>query len=245
MTDEEVDEKLESLTEEDIDNLEGDELLERVYGEDEADYDDEEPERPELKLMLREGETKEQRMARITMEPEVRAAVSMFYINNPGFYNDSFDMGALIEELSRQTALVKNKDSSRAQEMLVAQTHTLDLLFNRLTATAEANIGAGYLEAANTYFKLAMKAQSQCRTTWEAVSKIQNPPVTNVTKQTNIAKNQQINNSGEIENPPNELAGDDLELLPDKRNTGTAIPINPQMEAVGAINRAEVTKGET
>ncbi|HID29257.1 MAG TPA: hypothetical protein EYP19_04550, partial [Desulfobacterales bacterium] len=224
MTDEELDGKLESLTEEDIENLEGDELcelVERVYGEQEEDEDDEEPEKPELKFKLRNSETHEQGLARIAMEPEVRAAVSMLIVNNPGFDQGAFDLTALIEELNRQTVLIKNKDLSRAEEMLTVQTHTLDLLFNRLAVTAEANISEGYLEAANTYLKLAMKAQAQCRTTWEAVAKIQNPPVINVTRQTNIAKNQQINNGQEIENPPNELSEVNHELLPDKRDAGT------------------------
>jgi hypothetical protein len=244
MTDEEVDEKLESLDEEDIDNLEGNELLEmveRVYGEDEAH--EEESERTPLQITVSEGESKEEVLARMSIKPELQAASTLLEVG-VGFANDDLDINALVGVLEKQTSLVREKNLETADAMLASQAHTLDALFHKLARAASSNMGI-YFDAAVGYFSLAMKAQSQCRTTWEAVAKIQNPPITNVTRQTNIAKNQQINNGGEIENPPNELSGDDLELLPDKRNTGTAIPINSQMEAVGAINRAEVTKGET
>ena len=99
-------------------------------------------------------------------------------------------------------------------------------------------MGSGYLEAANTYFKLAMKVQVQCRTTWEVISKIQNPPIANYAKQLNVAQNQQINNGQEIENPPNELSEGNHELLPDKRDARSPIPHDLTDQTVEVLNRA-------
>ena len=46
--------------------------------------------------------------------------------------------------------------------------------------------------------KLALKAQSQCRSTWEVVSAIQNPPIAGYVSQANIAQNQQVNNGAPL-----------------------------------------------
>ena len=39
----------------------------------------------------------------------------------------------------------------------------------------------------DTYLKVALRAQSQCRATWEALGTIQNPPVMGYVRQANIA----------------------------------------------------------
>ena len=109
--------------------------------------------------------------------------------------------------------------------------------FGELVRRAAANMGE-FTSTMELYFKLALKAQAQCRNTWEAFSKIQNPPLANYVKQQNIAHNQQINN------PPNQLSGEENELLLDKSNEGTAIPINPPMETVGEVHRAEDAGGQ-
>jgi hypothetical protein len=46
--------------------------------------------------------------------------------------------------------------------------------------------------------KLAFRAQSQCRATWEAIAVIQHPPIAGFINQANIAGgHQQVNNAGE------------------------------------------------
>ena len=239
MTDEELDEELESLTDEDIENPEGDdlmELIERVYGEQE---EHEEPERPKLNLSLHEGETSEQGIARIALDPKLRAATAILSVKGMGFTNEDLDINALIEELNKQTEQVKKKDLSRSEEMLTAQAHTLDLLFNKLVINANRNMSEGFLEATDTYFKLAMKAQTQCRTTWEAISKIQNPPIANYAKQLNVAHNQQINNGQEIENPPNELLEKTYGQQLDTRAQGEAVKADSTVEALEEIHRSK------
>jgi hypothetical protein len=94
--------------------------------------------------------------------------------------------------------------------------------------------------------RLAFKAQSQCRATLETLATIKNPPVL-FAKQANIAAgHQQVNNgipapSGarEIGNEQSKLSGDGNELLPDTRAQALAGRIDPQMEAVGEVNRTE------
>ena len=79
--------------------------------------------------------------------------------------------------------------------MLAAQAHTLDALFTQLVQRAAANFGE-YMGAADTYLRLALKAQSQCRVTWEAIAEIKNPRAVAFVRQANIAAGpQQVNNA--------------------------------------------------
>ena len=97
--------------------------------------------------------------------------------------------------------------------MLTAQAHTLDAIFNNLSRRA---INAEYMDSLDRYLKLALRAQSQCRATWEALTAIKNPPMMGYVRQANIAHgHQQVNNTPSTtresprarENgiPPNEL----------------------------------------
>jgi hypothetical protein len=74
--------------------------------------------------------------------------------------------------------------------MLTAQAHSLDAIFNKLAQRAALNMGE-YMQACETYLKLALRAQSQCRATWETLSTIKNPPVMGYVKQANIAQGHQ------------------------------------------------------
>jgi hypothetical protein len=52
-----------------------------------------------------------------------------------------------------------------------------------------------YVNAAETYMRLALKAQSQCRTTLETLAGIKNPASVTFVRQANVAHGpQQVNN---------------------------------------------------
>jgi hypothetical protein len=51
--------------------------------------------------------------------------------------------------------------------MLAIQTHTLDTIFNEVARNANA---AEYVSQFEAYLKLGLKAQSQCRATFETFS---------------------------------------------------------------------------
>lgn len=80
----------------------------------------------------------------------------------------------LAEELSTQVNAVLDGDLSRAESMLVTQAHTLDALFNSLLRAAMSIEGTPYFEQ---YLRVALKAQSQARTSLEALGRIKNPTV--------------------------------------------------------------------
>ena len=97
--------------------------------------------------------------------------------------------------------------------------------------------------------RLALEAQSQCRTTIEAIAEIKNPRSVAFVKQANIAVNQQVNNGDEAtlrtrartrenEIPQNKLLRDTKYETLDARGTVTTSGINSALETVGTGNRA-------
>jgi len=80
----------------------------------------------------------------------------------------------LVSAFGEQTKAVIDGDLDRAEAMLTVQAHTLDTIYNSLARKA---MNAELLTQFETYLKLALRAQSQCRSTWEAISAIKNPPV--------------------------------------------------------------------
>lgn len=155
-------------------------------------------------------------IARTVLSPTVQAAVTLKEYGKP-FGN--LDLSGLIDSLSEQTQASKDGDLNRAEAMLTAQAHTLDAIFNSLAQRAALNMGE-YMKACETYLKLALRAQSQCRVTWEALANIKNPPVMGYVRQANIAHGpQQVNNaSSTLDNSPRAEENPNLQnkLLEDK-----------------------------
>ena len=149
-------------------------------------------------------------------------------------------MTALSAELTRQACAVQTGDLSRAEEMLTAQAHTLDAIFNQLAARAAR---AEYLPQLEAFLKLALRAQSQARATWEAVSAIQHPQLAGYISQANIAAgHQQINNgsrAGDSTSEQNQLVE---EIDGERLDGGAAGPCrraDPSVAPMGARNGAE------
>lgn len=129
------------------------------------------------------------------------------------------------------------------EAMLMGQAHSLQAIFRNLSSQAEANIGH-YPKAVDSYLRLALKAQSQCRATLETLSAIKNPPVL-FAKQANFANGpQQVNNgtaphTGKVETVQNELLeAQDAERV-DTGTQGEASRGHSTLEAVEAEHRAE------
>jgi hypothetical protein len=139
------------------------------------------------------------------------------------------DVNTLTKILSQQTADVIGGNMTRAEGMLLSQAHTADALFNSLVMKGLDQTHMAHYEA---FMKLAFKAQSQCRSTLQALSDIINTSVV-YAKQANITNgNQQINNGvtaprkQENKNYSNELLTEMPTATVDTRRTGETIPVN-------------------
>ena len=92
--------------------------------------------------------------------------------------------------------------------------------------------------------RLALRAQSQCRTTLETLAAIRNPPIV-YARQANVTTGpQQINNGTETPSRAREIESKQTQLLRTDHgewmDIGTAVAAggaDSQMETVGAVNR--------
>jgi hypothetical protein len=180
-------------------------------------------------------------VARTLTRPEVLAAVTIQH-----WQGNVSEVNAIAQILSLQFGDVTNGNMARPEAMLLAQAHTLDELFNNLARQAKNQENLRWYE---TYLRLALKAQSQCRSTLEALSAIKNPAI--FTKQANFANNQQINNgvpaqashAEENKNQQNKILEHTHGERLDTRTKGEAIPVNSHLEALGEEHRAKVGSG--
>jgi hypothetical protein len=196
----------------------------------------------DIEIIVPEGSQREDdaALAKTYLRPTILAAATI-----KGQYkeNDSVNINALVDELSQQVDKVKGGNMSRMEAMLVTQAHSLDALFADLAARSRSNM-RHYPDAMYKYMTLALKAQSQCRTTIEALAEIKNPrPYI----QNNRAQYQQVNNGHPEPRAHEENPKQANELLEDKRDeaqwldTGapeTASRAYTELEAMGTQHRA-------
>ena len=191
----------------------------------------------EIKIKGKPGEPEREVFARASLSPVMNAAVTQDELLNP---EATFDIADLMVVLDRQVS--KTLDSPKlvdAQRMLAGQAHTLDAIFNHLSLEAIKNLERDH-STLEMCLKLALRAQSQCRSTWLAVSEIRNPRLAHVVNQANIAGgHQQVNN----QIAPNELLGAENERM-DTRAPQAPVRADSPMEAVGAVNGAKKRRGE-
>ena len=177
-------------------------------------------------------ENQDEAISKTLSRPETQAAITIQQLTS------LHDVNALAKTLTQQTDEISKGNMSRCESMLISQAHTLDELFNNLARRAALNMGE-HMQAVETYFRLALKAQSQCRATLETLSTIKNPPVI-FAKQANISTgNQQINNAvsaSRTENnkkQQNELLTELPNATLDSRGTCEAIGAYSELEALG------------
>jgi hypothetical protein len=163
-------------------------------------------------------------------------------------YGKSFgelDLSGLIDALTVQTEAATGGDLGRGEAMLAVQAHILDAVFNSLARRA---INAEHMDNFDRYLKLALRAQSQCRATWETLATMKNPPMMGYVGQANIAHgNQQVNNASATVGGPSRarengnlesklLEENEVEWL-DIEEAGTVGQADPQMAPLGKVKR--------
>lgn len=193
-----------------------------------------------LQVELRHGEANERALARTVTSPECLSASVLTICQNI----QHTQINEMIAELKQQTAAVQSNDLSRAEGMLIAQAHTLDGLFARLTSNALTSTDMDKLER---YMKLALKAQNQARATLQTLGELKAPKQVAFVKQANIGNQVQVNNDGsparsrakKKPKAPNELLEVEHGERLDARTAGAAGGADPTMAPVGAKHRTD------
>ncbi|WP_231750643.1 hypothetical protein [Burkholderia seminalis] len=204
-------------------------------------------ENPRKKVLRIEGtifKDEHERNAVIASTPIIRgASAGMTYAEQ--MFSNELRLNAYSEQLLKQAKSVQEGNLAGLEAMLTAQANTLDLMFNTL---ALKSAQCDHMAKMESYLRLALKAQSQCRSTVEALAEIKNPRPVAFVKQANIANgHQQVNNGSgspvrareEKNVTTNELLegrnGERLDTEAASRAGGS----NQAMETMGAVDRAD------
>ena len=179
--------------------------------------------------------------ARTVLSPSIGAAVLAHSFSVHG----DVGIAELYLELVGHCETVHGGSLARAESMLIAQAHSLEAIFTNMARRAALNAGE-YRDSCETYLKLALRAQSQCRATLETLATIKNPPHVAFVKQANIAHGpQQVNNGvasepARVEEKPIEqskLLGSDHGERLDTETASATGRGDPIMATVGTVNR--------
>jgi len=154
------------------------------------------------------------------------------------------DTPCLLDRLRTQAGAVNAGEMQQVEAMLMNQATALQSLFAKLV---ERGMNTSVVQQFDVHLRLALRAQSQCCRTLEALATIKNPPVV-FAKTANIAHQQQVNNGvistesrpPATDNSPNKL----LECVPGERldcgTPTTASGVNPQLATVESVYRPEI-----
>ena len=199
-----------------------------------------------VELRCREGQTDGQALAEAALGPEVASAATAVDYSQ-GLFPD-ICLQDCIEVMRTDIDAVNDGNLDRLEGMLTAQAGALNAMFNNFSKRA---IHADVMPKLETYFRLALKAQAQCRATVEAIAEIKFPKSATFIRQANIAQQQQVNNGGEFPpasrthahekniTPSNELLEESHGERLDSGTTSQARRGNQAVEAVGTLNRPE------
>ncbi|MGX5731961.1 hypothetical protein ACWKWK_15695 [Pseudoxanthomonas beigongshangi] len=210
-----------------------------------------------LPVEVGEGETLAQKSARLAVDGVAGNAFLALAFGVPSGMLGRDELGELHKELKQTVERTKAGGTDQADSLLTAQAVSLNQIFIELARRSALNMNE-YPRAAETYMRLALKAQSQCRTTLESLAEIRNPRPVAFVKQANIANGpQQVNNGeavyqAEYEVPRAEVETQQTKLLEenanvtrlDTRAASKAGRGDTPLEALGAINGASDEAGK-
>lgn len=134
----------------------------------------------------------------VTSAPTLNAIALSGWIGE-AVETEQSDQGAAIlaiaDRIAEHVELARTNDLRDLESALVAQVMSLQATYTTLSRLASKNVNN--VKVCDQYLRLALKAQSQCRCTIEALAEIKNPRPVAFVKQANIAAGHQQVNNGE------------------------------------------------
>lgn len=103
--------------------------------------------------------------------------------------DELFDLTECMNVIVATVGEVQAGDLRAGEALLTGQAVALNAIFTELARRSALNMGE-HLGAAESYMRLALKAQNQCRATVETLAAMKNPPVV-------FARQANINNGGQ------------------------------------------------
>ena len=180
--------------------------------------------------------------AKTVLRPSVNAAA---VIAEYGTVIGEQDIASLASSLSDGIIDLRSGNMKRAEAMLYAQAHALQAIFMNFSRRA---LKQEYQKNLESFLRMGLKAQNQCRMTLETLATIKNPPVV-FARQVNVAQQQQVNNGAgpyatSTRTHAANCATAQTQLLEasdgqrlDTGAAGTASGADPHLATVAAVNR--------
>lgn len=199
-----------------------------------------------LEIQAKDGDDRDLLLAKVALAPGARhaATASNFAAS---LFSDKHQspIMASTAALGEKMAAAGRGDKAMASDILAAQAVVLDTMFTELARRSAANLGQ-YIDAADRYMRLALKAQANCRATLEALAKLHQPREQTVKHvhvneggQAIVADQIHQHAGGRENGKPNEqshatgAAGENPALLgADPQGNGVPIPGGERPEAV-------------
>jgi hypothetical protein len=188
-----------------------------------------------------------QTIAELALSSAVPCAITAKQFVDP-IAGGGLDLPSCVGVVRDAAKAVQAGDLSGLEATLTAQAIALYAIFNEMARRAAVNMGE-HLGAAETYLRLGLKAQAQCRATAQTLFEMKNPQPIAFVKQANISNGPQQVNNVVVKQPPtragisadqtNELLGLNHEQRLDIGATGAAGRTDRRLETVGAILRSE------
>lgn len=123
-----------------------------------------------------ETETGAQALARRLLEPQFRHALSASTFASKALGNKIEGPGIMdfVNHVHKVTKNAEAGDLAIVSRLLVSQALTLDAMFTELVRCAGLNLSS-HIVAAESFGRMAIKAQTNCRATLEALAKLHQP----------------------------------------------------------------------
>ena len=203
-----------------------------------------------LRVTVEPGESREHKIARLSLDAGINNAQTALAYSKGRF--GEAGLTEAVDVMRAKASKITAGDLTELEATLTAQAATLDSIFNELARRAALNMGQ-HLNATETYLRLALKAQGQCRSTLETLAEVKYPrAAATFIRQANIAEQQQVNNGQAADvasthagapektiNPTNKLLSEQTNAPLDTAGAGAASRLDSSLEAVGAINRTK------
>lgn len=123
----------------------------------------------QLNIPCEPEKTKERKLAEVGLDPAAHGAAAL-RLYNKGHFGEQ-DISELYAALSEHAKAARKGDLAHQREMLAMQADTLNGIFSEMARRAAANMGE-YINATQTYLRLGLKAQAQCRATIESLDQL-------------------------------------------------------------------------
>ena len=182
------------------------------------------------------GKSRSEQIAEAVLNGPLSSALLAVEYN--AFVGNEMTLQDAASVLNDTASRVRNGELADAETMLSQQAIALNAVFAGCAMRAKQNMGT-YPATAERYLRLALKAQSQCRATWETIAAIKNPTLI-YARQANITSGpQQVNNglpacAWETESLKSKLSTGN-ELLENDGAPSAAVGKSATLETVGNV----------